>query len=521
MHMTDTAPALYAADSGVAAARVLDAARASSAQVELFGSFVLGGVEFALPAAGIREVVNLPARIIPVPLSPPFLEGVFTLRGHVIPVLNLARIFDPAAAAGAQQKVAIIEHDDIEIGLLFDQTGEVLRVRPEQRSMLQYRGGAAGVIAGTIELEQGARLLQVLDPNALVRIENVPQVKALRAPARALDKSRFHLQAGRRQCLSFHAGGAAFAFEMAAIREIIAVPEILPSVVQGPLCLGRINFRGHAVAVVDMAALLHPGRESGASTPAQRILVANIGAALIGLLVDSVDTLFSCFGSDVMPVPLLGAARAGMFAGCVARGDDGDILLLDHAGIFTKAELLEIGAGHINLYQKEAEAAAEAQSQAARQALRRAYIAFSLDSAWAVEIGQVREIVDFAAGLPRPPGMPGFVHGMLNLRQKMVLVVDLRTLHGLPPAVGAPARKILVIENGEERFGVIVDAVDNIVTVADARRRHSPRMLAGAAGQGEQADEVLDVPGPDDQPQVLRVFERSAFLARLAAAMPA
>jgi hypothetical protein len=46
-------------------------------------------------------------------------------------------------------------------------------------------------------------------------------------------------------------------------------------------------------------------------------------------------------------------------------------------------------------------------------------------------------------------------------------------------------------------------------------------MLAGAAGQGEQADEVLDVPGPDDQPQVLRVFERSAFLARLAAAMPA
>ena len=50
---------------------------------ELFGSFVLGPDEFALPALCIREVVNFPDKMTALPLSPAFLEGMFTLRGSV------------------------------------------------------------------------------------------------------------------------------------------------------------------------------------------------------------------------------------------------------------------------------------------------------------------------------------------------------------------------------------------------------------------------------------------------------
>ncbi|MET0266649.1 MAG: chemotaxis protein CheW, partial [Duganella sp.] len=246
---------------------------------ELFGSFQLGPDEFALPAACIREVVNYPARMTAVPLSPPFLDGMFNLRGTVIPVVNLSRVFDPAApAADATHKIAILDYDGVLIGILFHATGEILRVRPEQRSTLHYAAGEAhGVVAGTLLLDDGARLLQVLDPAALVRIENVPQVLALQGASR--QAARRH-QGERRQCVSFRSAQSAFAFEMGAIQEIIRVPEIQPSILNSALCLGRIYFRGSPVAIVCFSTLLSaPGAshsvasgEARAFQPDQRIV---------------------------------------------------------------------------------------------------------------------------------------------------------------------------------------------------------------------------------------------------------
>ncbi|MBC7514464.1 MAG: chemotaxis protein CheW [Herminiimonas sp.] len=230
--------------SNLAAAAIREAASAT----ELFGSFFLGDDEFALLADSVRKVVNYPEKVIGIPLLPAFLEGVFTLRGNVIPVLNLGRIFNPqASAAGRSDKIAIIDHQQIQIGIAFHSTGEILRVRQQQRSHLAYRDMAPhGVICGTIRLDDGARLLQILDPAALISIENVPQVQAMKSTSRQVETNHFHLQAERRQCVSCKVGGTAFAFEMHAIREIINVPKLKSSVLTSKLCIGRINLRGHA-----------------------------------------------------------------------------------------------------------------------------------------------------------------------------------------------------------------------------------------------------------------------------------
>ena len=326
-HVAQAAPALPIA--AMAAMTLpepsLPAAVRPANATELFGSFFLGVDEFALSANCIREVVNFPAKITAIPLSPHFLVGIFTLRGTVIPVINLGRIFDPEAApADASQKIAIVDYQQVQVGILFHSTGEILRVRAEQRSLLQYRDPAThGVVAGTIRLDDGARLVQILDPHALIRIENVPQVLALKSASRAVETNHFHLQTERRQCVSFQVGGSAFAFEMNAIQEIIEVPELKQSALTSKLCLGRINLRGRAVAVIDFSRLLSfpmAGAEKSAEHRAQeRIVIARIGDASIGLLVDSVDNIFSFFPGDVMPIPLLSKSRAGMFGGCISK----------------------------------------------------------------------------------------------------------------------------------------------------------------------------------------------------------
>jgi purine-binding chemotaxis protein CheW len=496
-------------------AKQLDAARVlrDAAGMEVVGTFFLGGQEFALPADAVREVVAMPERVTRIPLSPDCLEGIFTLRGAAIPLLNLGRIFDPAAAgAHAAQRVVIVDHDDIQVGLLFDATGEVLRLRPEQRANLQY-SDSIGVVAGAITLSDGARIVQMLDASALVRIDNVPQVRAHASVARDAWRMRFLRQAQGRKCISFTVGGLRFAFAMEAIQEIMRVPELLPSVMLGRLCKGWINLRGAPVGVVDFGALL--GCATGAGDDdARRILVVRIGGEQLGLLVDAVDDIRPYFDTDILPIPLLGTARGAMYRGCLPNVELGDSLFLDHDGLFSDSEIAEICAGHRRLYAQEASAA----SAAARRATgRRVYLAFSLETGWAADINQVREIVDFAGPVTRPPGLPDCVHGMMQVRQQMVCVIDLRRLYGMAPLEDRSACRILVLEHEGERFGLIVDRVDTILSLADSQRRPSPQLLRvnGPTDMRRDSAEVLEVPGVDGKEDVLTLLDKERFLGSL------
>lgn len=487
---------------------------------ELFGSFVLDGDEFALPATCIREVVHVPEKISVLPLSPAFLEGVFTLRGAVIPVVNLGRVFRPQArAAEAGDKIAILDYQGVLVGMLFHATGEILRVRPEQRSTLSYANGDAhGVVAGTILLDDGARLVQVLDPAALARIENVPQVLALQGAHRQAAR---RAQGERRKCVSFRVGASSFALEMSAIQEIMRVPELQASVLNSALCLGRFNFRGSQVAVVDFATLLNAAPATHEFLPDQRAIIARIDDATVGFLVDSVDNIISFYDEEVMAIPLLSKARAGMFGGCISKPELGDIIFLDHRQIFSNTEIREMRAGHANLYPKDAAVKAEGDT---RRGQRHVYITFALESSYAVEIRQVREIIDYSGDITCPPGMPAFMRGMLNLRQQMITVIDLRSLYQMPPLEQAGPSKILIVERGADLYGLVVDAVENILTINDNRRFAAPKMMRNAGAHDDprsEMDEVIDFEGEGDSHKTLCVFECDRLLQRLARELPA
>ncbi|MGK5080110.1 chemotaxis protein CheW [Janthinobacterium sp. HLX7-2] len=488
------------------------------AVTELFGSFLLGSDEFALPASCIREVVNYPAKVTALPLSPAYLEGMFTLRGSVIPIVNLGRLFRAdAPRAMPSDKIAILDFQQVLIGIVFQDTGEILRVPASERSALHYAAGDAhAVIAGTIMLGGGARLLQILDPQAMLRIENVPHVLALQASGAKLSTARYHAQSERRQCVSFHAAGATFAFEMCAIQEIIRVPELHSSILNSELCLGRMHFRGSQVAVVDFSALLHAAAPGKQAAPEQRIIVVRLEESTVGFLVDSVDSIVHFFSDEVLPIPLLSKARAAMFAGCISKEGLGDIIFLDHREILSQAEIVEMRDGHARLFPADKETAA-----ATQKARRRVYITFTVDTQFAVEIGQVREIIDFGGAITTPPGMPACMRGMLNLRQQMISIIDLRQLYAMAPLADASAGKIMIVERGEERYGFLVDHVDNIMTISDSARFTAPQMIRTGAHDDlrSEMDEMIDI-GTGDQRQTLSVFQCDHLLEKLGQALP-
>ena len=201
-----------------------------------------------------------------------------------------------------------------------------------------------------------------------------------------------------------------------------------------------------------------------------------------------------------------------MFAGCISREDAGDLLFLNHDGIFSNTELVELGAGHVRLYQDEARKGDDADQSASRKAGRTAYIAFTVESGWAIEIKQLREIVPLTLNLVKPPGMPDFVHGILNLRQQVISVIDLRCMFGMAALIERDAARILIVEHEGERVGLIVDAVDTIVQVPTSARRTYPKMMRENSARF-QATEVIDLGAADGA--TLSVFDSLAFLERL------
>ncbi len=506
--------------------------------IEVFGSFHLGEVEFALPIAALQEVVNYPARVTPVPLSPPYLLGLFNLRGTLIPIVDLKPLLAiaPEASAGpapVTEKIAIVDVEGVRVGLLFDATSEILRVRASQRTGFEYDPShtAPQVVCGAIKLDDGDRILQILAPSALVRIENMPHLlarQALTAPQRRQQRQRL-------QCVSFTVEHARLALPMSAIREIIRIPEMQNSALASVFCVGMLNLRGTVVPVVDFAHFLglHASRPdadvAGTASDPRRILIVKQEDVHFGLLVDTVESIVTYFADELLAMPSFSASHAQLFSGCISREQNDDIVLLNADELFTHSQVIELTRGHRALY-READGAQRTTSgdsawrgagASSSRGTRHAYVSFRLQHMLAVRLDQLREIIHDSPDIMPAPGAPTFVRGMLNLRRELVTIVDLRTLYGMPPQDDAQARKILVIEHGKDKLGLLVDAIENIVTLDEADKLPVPAMLLGRATHEMRNDmrEAVELPAADGTARTAMLLDLQPLKLRLETAL--
>jgi purine-binding chemotaxis protein CheW len=83
---------------------------------------------------------------------------------------------------------------------------------------------------------------------------------------------------------------------------------------------------------------------------------------------------------------------------------------------------------------------------------------------YGVEIASVQEIIR-AADITPVPGAPSHVRGVINLRGKIIPVVDIRKRFALPDATASDAQRIIVVEIGQKRIGMLVDSVSQVIKV--------------------------------------------------------
>lgn len=110
----------------------------------------------------------------------------------------------------------------------------------------------------------------------------------------------------------------------------------------------------------------------------------------------------------------------------------------------------------------------------------RQIVVFSLNGEdYGVDIETIREIIPMQTIVPVPRA-PEFVEGIINLRGRVIPVLDLRRHFGFEKKPAGPGQRIVIVEAGQESTGVVVDAVSSVIQVSQDAIEDPSEVIVGS-----------------------------------------
>ena len=450
-------------------------------------SFSIGGDAYAIDAADVREIHRRP-RITRVPGAPDGLLGLAALRGAVTPVVSLARLLGGVDAPGPQARLILLSGGATlgpAIGLAVDRVGALSRLAAPETANETPPGAAPGVahdaggedVARLFAVEEGA--VRRLDLGALLR-EAFAIGTAFRrgATPTALPIDTAVEAAAAEEdgiaLLSFVLAGQTYALPLEEIDEVLALPERLAAIAASDTAaIGVLDFRGRLLPVVALRRLLGLPE---AATPEAWIVAVRIGDALVGLAVDRLQAVLRVprWAIDLAPAALnQGPGEARVDSIGRLPGGQGLVAILSARRIFSDAKV-----GHVLAQGRRAVRETDGPTIQDRGD---PWLVFRLGrDDFGLPLAAVDEIVRLPERLTRIPGAPAFVRGVLNLRGKVIPVIDQRNHLQIEPATGAERPRVIVATLDGRQAGFIVDSVPGILALTDDQLEATPELTADA-----------------------------------------
>jgi purine-binding chemotaxis protein CheW len=199
----------------------------------------------------------------------------------------------------------------------------------------------------------------------------------------------------------------------------------------------------------------------------QRIVVVDAGGMLLGLVVDHVSEVLQVSRKFVDPPPAITGGDGHDLSG-IARLDEGKrlLLLLDPTQILKQANLERlINCGENSAAESDIvqNAGGEAKVTASDEVQ---LVTFLLgNEEFGIPIAQIQEI-DRLSTVTKIPKTADFVEGVTNLRGEVVSVVNTRKRFDLELRVADDHTRIIIVDLNGVKTGLIVDSVREVLTLS-------------------------------------------------------
>ena len=468
--------------------------------------FRLAGRVYALPAETVAEVIRIPptARV---PQAPGALIGVANLRGIVLPIVSLRALLGLEVESGAASR-AIVLDGGAPVAIVVDAIDGLVTIDAErmETGSAQVSAERGEQLRGAFSLSDGQGAAKILGVQALLaetfaRRTHLDQrnaalsVIAEHAPELATEK--------REIFVTFEVAGQEFALDLGLVQEIIALPGAIAAVPRADEAVaGMTALREQLLPLVSMRQLLGFAPAPISETRA-KVIVASVGGGLVGLIADRARAVISADPALIDHVPPVIQARSGGEARIksIYRGEEGRLVL-----ILAPEQLFR---GDVMKRLDEVREASERQLQIDRASEERKFLVFRLgQDEFGLPVEAVVEVARAPDRVTRVPKAPKFLVGVINLRGVVIPVVDQRQRFDMPRLEQDEGRRLVVVQTGRHRAGLIVDSVSEVLRTAADAIKDAPDLTEDIA---RLVDGVVNI---ESEGRIILILDPAELLTR-------
>ncbi len=146
-------------------------------------TFQLGGEQYGIDIMQVEGIVQV-EEVRSIPNAPDYVEGIFNLRGEIIPVINLHRRFHLKRAQLSEEEqllsgFVIISVDDVHLAVIIDKVSRVVTINggEVQAPPQMISGIGAEYIQGVVNRDDG--YLIILDIQRLFSTRELRQLEGM------------------------------------------------------------------------------------------------------------------------------------------------------------------------------------------------------------------------------------------------------------------------------------------------------------------------------------------------------
>ena len=260
------------------------------------------------------------------------------------------------------------------------------------------------------------------------------------------------------------------------MKEIIRVPIVVRVPLAPPALEGLANLRGKVLPIISLRRLC--GFAEVPDNDSTRALVIDVGQPL-GFVVDKVASVVGVDSSQIEAVGQLSTTVNTDALSSLIKdvGGHPTIMVLDFA------KLIEREFGQIaSIVRKTGIAGAEqasTQIEEEESSDELQLVSFDVDGQeYGIAIEDVQEIVQVPEKVIRVPHSDSHVLGVMTLRSRLLPLVSLLSMFGLPPRELDEKSRIVVLAQGGVSVGVVVDSVSEVLRVSKSGVDPLPTLLA-------------------------------------------
>ncbi|MDQ5908066.1 MAG: purine-binding chemotaxis protein CheW [Pseudomonadota bacterium] len=464
--------------------------QAAHLEARQFVTFFVGQEVFAVPMAPVREIIRVPDAVR-VPLSPPSLEGLANLRGLVLPVISLRRLFRFPDREHDDASRALVIDFGAPAGFVVDRVASVITVELDQiESAAAIQATIdSDLLLGVIKNVGGHEMVMILDFAQLIKSEFAALDRhATQAAATGSQSVESHdtakavgVGSDELQLVSFVVANQEYAIAIERVQEIVQVPEQIIHVPKSAShVLGVMTLRQRLLPLVSLRKMFNLPME--ALNEHNRIVVISLSGGdqqSVGVVTDTVNEVLRVSSSLVDPMPAL-LARDEAIADIaeICRLNDGKRLvsIISAEKMFAHNAFREAAAVVKELREEGEVMEKTVETQGAIGDDEQMVVFRLLKEEFGVPIDSVQEIVRVPEQLTHVPKAPDFIEGVINLRGTVLPVVDQRRRFGLSTMERNDRQRIMVFTINGVRTGFIVDSVSEVLKIPRQAIEEAPHL---------------------------------------------